>query len=340
MNPPQNNQQVHLVSRPDPEPSLNNFALVSSVIPPVMPGQVLVRNKFLSLDPYMRLRMSDSKSYASPQPLHTVMHGSTVGLVVCSRNDRFKEGDVVLGWGGWQEYSIGGTGDQDGLQIIDAERLPASVYLSAAGMTGVTAWYGITKVIDPQAGETVVVSAASGAVGGIAGQLAKLRGCRVVGVAGGAQKCRFVVEQLGFDACVDYKAHPDANELAQALRASAPEGIDGIFENVGGDVLNAAIANANPHSRVALCGMISANTRDVPLTAPRLLLTNRMSVKGFVIPEHPDVWPEAMNHLASLLVSHKLKYRESIAHGLGNAPAAFLGMLKGENFGKQLVQLH
>jgi NADPH-dependent curcumin reductase CurA len=310
------NRQIVLASRPKGEVTPDNFRLVEAELAPLADGQVRVRNHFLSLDPYMRGRMNDSKSYAASQPLDEVMIGGTVGEVVESKNPHFAVGDKVVGMGGWQEY-----------QTVDASQR-------------VTAWYGLVKIINPKAGETVVVSAASGAVGSVVGQLAKARGCRAVGLAGGADKCRYVVEELGFDACIDYKQHPDVKSLSAALKAECPNGIDGYFENVGGMILDAVLLRANAFSRVAMCGMISGyDGQPIPMAAPQLILVNRMKVEGFIVSEHMDVWPDALKELGTLVATGKLKYRESIAEGIASAPEAFMGLLKGKNFGKQLVKL-
>jgi len=327
------NRQILLVSRPQGEASVSNFKLVETPLAPLQDGEVRVRNHYLSLDPYMRGRMDDAKSYAAPQPLDEVMIGGTVGVVSESRNPAFKAGDSVVGMFGWQEY---GTSDGTGLNKVDASRVPLSAYLGAVGMPGVTAWYGLNRIIEPKAGETVVVSAASGAVGSVVGQLAKAAGCRVVGIAGGADKCRYVVETLGFDACVDYKA----GKLHEDLKAATPDGIDGYFENVGGDVLNAVLARMNAFGRIAVCGMISGyDGKPTQLDAPRLILTQRLKLQGFIVSEHLDVWPQALNELGERVATKKLHFRESIAEGLENAPEAFLGLLRGKNFGKQLVKL-
>ncbi|UUX97258.1 NADP-dependent oxidoreductase [Aquabacterium sp. J223] len=334
------NRQFVLASRPEGEPSPANFRLVEQPLPEVGDGQVLVRHHYLSLDPYMRGRMSEGKSYADPQPLDQVMIGGTVGEVVASKNDHFKVGDHVVGMGGWQEYLLVGADQRGVLQKVDTTHVPLSAYLGAVGMPGVTAWYGLVKVIAPKAGETVVVSAASGAVGGVVGQLAKVRGARAVGIAGGADKCRYVVEELGFDGCIDYKQHADARSLAKALREHCPDGIDGYFENVGGMVLDAVMLRANAFSRIAMCGMIAGyNGQPIPMAAPQLILVNRMRIEGFIVSEHMQVWPEALKELGTLVAQGKLKYRESIAQGLESAPEAFIGLLKGRNFGKQLVKL-
>ena len=337
------NRQIQLASRPEGEPTAANFRLVESPVPELADlaeGQVLVRNHYLSLDPYMRGRMNDAKSYAQPQALDTVMGGGTVGEVVASKNAAFKPGDRVVGMGGWQEYAVVDATQRGVLRTVDTTHVPLPAYLGAVGMPGVTAWYGLVKIIAPKEGETVVVSAASGAVGSAVGQLAKVRGVRAVGIAGGADKCRYVVDELGFDACVDYKAHADLKSLSAALKEACPQGIDGIFENVGGVVLDAAMQRVNAFSRIALCGMISGyNGQPIPMAAPQLLLTNRMKLEGFIVSEHMEVWPDALGELGKLVATGKLKYRESVAEGLASAPEAFIGLLKGRNFGKQLVKL-
>ncbi|MDR5833860.1 NADP-dependent oxidoreductase [Caballeronia sp. LZ034LL] len=327
------NRQILLVSRPDGEASASNFKLVETPLAPLAEGEVRVRNHYLSLDPYMRGRMDDAKSYAPPQPLNEVMIGGTVGVVSESRNPKFAVGDNVVGMLGWQEY---GTSDGTMLNKVDASRVPLSAYLGALGMPGVTAWYGLNGIIKPKAGETVVVSAASGAVGSVVGQLAKAAGCRAVGIAGGAEKCRYVVETLGFDACVDYKA----GNLRADLKAAVPDGIDGYFENVGGEILNAVLARMNAFGRIAVCGMISGyDGKPLPLDAPRLILTQRLLLQGFIVYEHLDIWPQALKDLGERVATKKLLFRESIADGLEQAPEALLGMLRGKNFGKQLVKL-
>jgi NADPH-dependent curcumin reductase CurA len=334
------NQRIVLASRPTGEPTADNFRLESVPVPAIADGQVLVRNHYLSLDPYMRGRMNDGKSYAQPQPLDAVMIGGTVGEVVASKNPAFAVGDKVVGMGGWQQYLVVDATQRGVLQKVDTTHIPLSAYLGAVGMPGVTAWYGLVKIINPKAGETVVVSAASGAVGGAVGQLAKARGCRVVGLAGGPAKCAQVVEELGFDACIDYKAHPDLKSLSQALKAACPNGIDGYFENVGGMILDAVMLRANAFSRIAFCGMIAGYNGDpIPMANPALILVNRMKLEGFIVSEHMDVWPEALKELGGMVASGKFKFRETVADGIAAAPEAFLGLLKGKNFGKQLVKL-
>jgi hypothetical protein len=334
------NHQIQLASRPDGEPSTANFKLVEVALAPLTEGQVLVRNHFLSLDPYMRGRMNDGKSYAQPQPLDAVMIGGTVGEVVESKNEHFAVGDKVVGMGGWQNYVVVDANQRGVLQKVDTTHIPLSAYLGAVGMPGVTGWYGLVKIINPKAGETVVVSAASGAVGGVVGQLAKARGCRVVGIAGGPDKCKHVVEVLGFHACIDYKEHKDVKAMSRALKEACPQGIDGYFENVGGMILDAVMLRCNAFSRIAFCGMISGyNGEPIPMTNPSLILVNRMKLEGFIVSEHMEVWPEALKELGGMVATGKLKFTESVAQGIAAAPEAFLGLLKGKNFGKQLVKL-
>jgi NADPH-dependent curcumin reductase CurA len=334
------NQQIHLVSRPSGEASVDNFKLIEADVPELKDGQVLVRNHFMSLDPYMRGRMNDAKSYAVPQPLNAVMQGGTVGEVVASKNEHYKVGDKVVGFGGWQLYSVADAATPGVLRKVDTTHIPLSAYLGAVGMPGVTAWYGLTQICKPMPGQTIVVSAASGAVGSAVGQLAKARGCRAVGIAGGADKCGYVVNELGFDACVDYKAHRDPKALYEALKAATPDGVDGCFENVGGAVFDAVLARMNAFGRIALCGMISGyDGEPIPLKNPQLLLMSRLTIEGFIVSEHMQFWPEALKELGTMVATGKLKYRESVAQGLAAAPEAFLGLLKGRNFGKQVVKL-
>jgi len=334
------NKQILLDNRPQGEASVANFKLVEADTPALKDGEVLVRNHYLSLDPYMRGRMNDAKSYAAPQPLGQVMQGGTVGEVVESRSPKFAAGDKVVGMGGWQEYAVAAADQPGMLRKVDTTHVPLSHYLGAVGMPGVTAWYGLVKIIEPKAGQTMVVSAASGAVGSAFGALAKARGCRAVGIAGGPDKCRYVTEELGFDACVDYKQHQDAQSLSKAIKEACPGGIDGYFENVGGMVMDAVMLRMNAFGRIALCGMIAGyDGQPVPMTYPQLLLTNRIRLEGFIVSEHMEVWPEALKELGTLVATGKLRPRESVAQGLAAAPEAFLGMLKGRNFGKQLVKL-
>lgn len=330
-------KRIVLASRPSGAVSPDNFRLEQMPVPELADGQVLVRNHYLSLDPYMRGRMNEGKSYATPQPLNEVMIGGTVGEVVASRNPKYTVGDKVLGMFGWQEM---GVSDGSGMQKVDTSKIPLSAYLGAVGMPGVTAWYGLNRIIAPKAGETVVVSAASGAVGGVVGQLAKMAGCRAVGIAGGKEKCDYVVNELGFDACVDYKAATDPKALYTMIKEATPQGVDGYFENVGGEILDAVLSRMNPFGRIAVCGMIAGyDGEPLPLKNPQLILVSRLKIEGFIVSEHMDVWPQALSELGGAVAQGKLKFRESVAQGLESAPEAFMGLLKGKNFGKQLVKL-
>ena len=334
------NQQIHLVSRPEKEARADNFKLVTAEVPDLKDGQVLVQHHYMSLDPYMRGRMNDAKSYAQPQPLNAVMQGGTVGEVVASKNAAYAVGDKVVGFGGWQQFSVVDASVPGVLRKVDTAHVPLSAYLGAVGMPGVTGWYGLTQICKASPGKTIVVSAASGAVGSVVGQLAKARDCRAVGIAGGADKCAYVVDELGFDACIDYKAHKDPKSLYEALKEATPEGVDGYFENVGGAIFDAVLPRMNAFGRIALCGMISGyDGEPIPLRQPQLLLTNRLTLEGFIVSEHMNFWPEALKELGGLVATGKLKYRESVAEGLAAAPEAFLGLLKGRNFGKQVVKL-
>lgn len=327
------NRQWVLASRPQGRASEANFRLIESPAPAPADGEVLVRHHFLSVDPYMRGRMDDAKSYAVAQKVDAVMGGGTIGEVVESRNSGFKPGQMVVGAGGWQEYSLSDGRD---LRVVDTSKVPASAWLGVAGMPGVTAWHGLNRIIDPKAGETVVVSAATGAVGSVVGQLARLKGCRVVGIAGGPEKCRIVTEEYGFEACVDYKA----GRLREDLKAAAPDGIDGNFENVGGEIFDAILARMNAFGRVALCGMISGYSGEpIPLNNVRSILVNRLTIRGFIVSDDMSSWPPALAELEELVGSGKLRYRETIAEGIEATPGAFIGMLAGRNIGKQVVRL-
>jgi len=334
------NQQILLDNRPVAEALASNFKLVSSPTPELLDGQVLVRHHYLSLDPYMRGRMNDSKSYAEAQPLGQVMIGGTVGEVLESRHSKFSVGDEVVGMGGWQQYSVVNGADPGALRKVDTTHVPLSAYLGAVGMPGVTAWYGLVKIIEPKAGETMLVSAATGAVGSAFGALSKARGCRTVGIAGGPDKCQYALDELGFDACIDYKLHSNAASLSKAIKSACPDGVDGYFENVGGMVLDAVLGRMNAFGRIAVCGMIAGyDGAPLPLSYPALILVSRLKVQGFIVSEHMEVWPEALKELGTLVATGKLRARESVAQGIESAPEAFLGLLKGKNFGKQLVKL-
>ncbi|MFZ6672285.1 NADP-dependent oxidoreductase [Undibacterium sp. Xuan67W] len=329
-----NFQRIVLASRPAGEVKVDNFRLESVPVPDIKDGEVLVRNHFLSLDPYMRMRMEDAKSYAAPQAIGETMIGGTVGEIVATNNPKFAVGDKVVGMLGWAEM---GVSDGVLLRKVDTTHIPLSAYLGSVGMPGMTAWYGLTQIMQAKEGETIVVSAASGAVGSVVGQLAKLRGCRAVGIAGGAEKCAYVVNELGFDACIDYKA----GNLQADLAAATPNGIDAVFENVGGEIFDACLARMNAFGRIALCGMIAGyDGEPLPIKNTRVLLTMRLTMRGFIVSEHMDLWPQGLKELGTLVATGKLKFRESVAPNLAAAPDAFLGLLKGKNFGKQLVKLN
>lgn len=332
------NQRIVLASRPTGFPTLENFRLEEVDLAPLSEGEVRIRHHYLSLDPYMRGRMNEGKSYAQPQPLGQTMIGGTVGEVVESRHPKFKVGDHVVGMGGWQLYSTA-RGDGE-IRRVDTSVIALSAYLGVVGMPGMTAWYGLTKIIEPKPGETICVDAAAGAVGSVVGQLAKLHGCRVVGIAGGEAKCRYVKDELGFDAAIDYKAHGHSKSLAMALKHAAPQGIDGHFENVGGMILDAVMLRMNAHGRIAVCGMIAGyHGEPIPMAAPQLILVSRLKLQGFIVSEHMELWSTGLRELAEHVRAGRIRYRESISHGLENAPQAFLDLLAGRNFGKQLVKL-
>jgi NADPH-dependent curcumin reductase CurA len=327
------NKQILLDSRPTGVAETRNFKLIEGNAATPGPGQALVRHLYLSLDPYMRGRMNDAKSYAKPQELGAVMGGGTVGEVVASNNERLKPGDKVVGMGGWQNYSLTDGGD---VRVVDASRIPIQAYLGPVGMPGVTAWYGLNKIIAPKKGEAVVVTAATGAVGSVVGQLAKLAGASAVGVAGGPEKCAYARSELGYDVCVDHKSPNFAAEMKAAL----PKGVDGLFENVGGVPFETAARLFNDFARVAVCGAI-ASYDGAPPPALNLFqfLVKRIKVEGFIVSDHLALWPTALGELAGHVAAGRIHYRETIAEGLESAPEAFIGMLKGRNFGKQLVKL-
>lgn len=328
------NVQIVLARRPKGAVQESDFRRVETDVPEIGDGQFLVRNRYLSLDPYMRGRMNDAKSYAKSVELGEVMVGGTVGEVIESRHPDFRPGAKVLGMFGWQLY---GVSDGTGVQKIEERGLPLSAYLGVVGMPGVTAYIGLLDIGQPKAGETVVVSAASGAVGSAVGQIAKLKGCRAVGIAGGPEKCRYVVEALGLDACVDYKK----GSLREDLKQAAPDGIDVYFENVGGEILDTVLGRINPFARIPLCGLISQYNATEPYGVKNIgsLLINRVKLQGFIVSDHLPRWPAALKDLGQWVSEGRLKYRESIVEGLANAPAAFIGLLAGRNFGKQLVKL-
>jgi NADPH-dependent curcumin reductase CurA len=328
------NRQVLLKSRPQGAPSLDNFELTEAPIPEPGEGEVLMRTRYLSLDPYMRGRMSAAKSYAKPAAVGAPMVGGTVGEVVTSRHPNYAAGDIVLGYGGWQDYALSSGA---GLRKLDPAAAPVSTALGVLGMPGMTAYVGLLEIGQPKLGETVVVAAASGAVGSVVGQIAKIRGCRAVGIAGGAEKCRFVTGELGFDACVDHRA-PD---FARELEAACPKGIDVYFENVGGAVQQTVWPLLNDFARIPVCGLIAQYNATTPMPGPDMfsVLRKRLLLRGFIVSDFAAKQGDFLRDVGEWVRSGRLKYREDVVDGLEQAPAAFLGLLQGKNFGKLLVRV-
>ncbi|HEY3911225.1 MAG TPA: NADP-dependent oxidoreductase [Stellaceae bacterium] len=328
------NRQVVLKQRPQGMPSTADFATVNAPMPEPAEGEVLVRGIYLSLDPYMRGRISAARSYAKPVEPGAIMEGRVVGQVARSRDPSFREGDYVFGGYGWQLYSaVSGKG----LLKLDPQEAPLSTALGVLGMPGLTAYVGLSEIGRPQPGETVVVSAASGAVGAVVGQLAKRAGARVVGVAGGSDKCRFVESELGFDAAIDHRSA----DLGTALDHACPNGIDVYWENVGGAVQQAVFPRLNDFARMVMCGMVAEYNDTEPRPGPNLMaaVRKRLKIQGFIVSDQWQRWGEYRAMAAPLLKSGALKYREDIVDGLDRAPEAFIGLLQGRNFGKLLVRL-
>ena len=338
--PAMTNRRVLLRSRPIGEPKPTDFEIVDVPVPSPGDGELLCRTIYLSLDPYMRGRMNDVKSYTASVELGQPMVGGTVSEVVQSRHPGFAPGDVVLGYGGWQTHHVaraGATPGPFGPLKLDPRVAPISTALGVLGMPGMTAYVGLLDLGQPKAGETVVVSAAAGAVGSIVGQLAKIRGCRAVGVAGSQAKCDYVVKELGLDACVSYRA-PD---LFAVLKDACPQGIDVYFDNVGGDVLKTVLRLVNPFARIPLCGLISQyNATELP-PGPNMgaVLVNRVTIRGFIVSDHVDRMLPFLADMAGWLREGRVKYREDVVEGLEQAPRAFIGLLRGENLGKMLVKV-
>ncbi len=334
------NQQILLNSRPVGAPTPKNFRLETTPIPELHSGEVLLKALYLSLDPYMRGRMSDGPSYAAPVGLGEVMVGGTASRVVASKNPKFSEGDLVVAQGGWQEYSVS---NGSGLMKLDKNMERPSLALGVLGMPGFTAFMGLLDIGAPKAGETVVVAGASGAVGSVVGQIAKIKGCRVVGVAGGAKKCSFVVNELGFDACIDHHSPTFAKDLA----AACADGIDVYFENVGGAVFDAVLPLLNTGARIPVCGLIAHyNDTKLPDGPDRLglltrtILTKRMKMQGFIIfDDYGHRMPEFLEQMTVWVKEGKIKVIEDVVEGLENAPEAFIGQLEGTNFGKLVVKI-
>ncbi len=330
------NRQIQLAARPEGFPKGTDFRLVELPIPPVAAGQFLVRSIFLSVDPYMRGRMNDRKSYVEPQEIDRVMGGGVVGEVVESQNEKFNVGDVVLGMFGWQEYAVS---DGKEVRVVKTGAAPSSTALGVLGMPGLTAYCGFLDICNPQAGETVVVSGAAGAVGSVVGQIAKIKGCRVVGVAGTDAKVAHLVNDLGFDAAMNYK---NTDDYYGKLKELCPAGIDCYFDNVGGPITDAVFGHLNEKGRIAICGQISQYNAQQLEKGPRLLwklIEKQAKVEGFLVFQYVSQFRAAKQQLSDWVESGELKYRERIVEGLENAPRAFFEMLQGENIGKQLVKI-
>ena len=339
--------RIILVRRPSGAPVDDDFKLDTCPIPEPGEGEVLVRVHYMSLDPYMRGRMDDAKSYATPVPLGGTMEGGSVGEVIASNDPNFAPGDFAFGMFGWATHGV-----QPGKMIrkVDPAHGPITASLGVLGMPGFTGWYGLTQYGQPKEGETVVVAAATGPVGSMVGQLAKARGCRVVGVAGGAEKCKMAVETFGFDECLDHRAYADGREMREALAAACPDGVDIYFENVAGKVLEGVLPLMNVGGRIPVCGMISwynagalgadaGGTKDQLPKMWRTILVNRLHVHGFIISDHWNSFPEFLREVGPMVASGKLKFVEDVAEGLENAPRAFMGLLEGRNKGKQIVKV-
>ena len=328
-------REIRLASRPEGMPAESNFELVESPIPAPAEGEVLVRNSYLSVDPYMRGRMRDTKSYVPPFAVGEVLQGGAVGQVIASNGGPFEEGSWVLSMLGWREHYVS---DGEGLIPVDPQTAPVSAALGVLGMPGLTAYVGLSEIARAHPGETVFVSAAAGAVGSVAGQLARIGGCRVVGSAGSAEKVALLTEDLGFHAAFNYKERP----VAEALREHCPGGIDVYFDNVGGDHLDAALSRMNTFGRIALCGSISDYNQEEPSPGPRnfaRLVPRRLTLRGFIVLDHYGLYPQFAQEVGAHIKSGELSYRETVLDGIESMPAAFLGLLGGANVGKMLVRV-
>ena len=327
------NRQILLKNRPDGAPGLGNFELVQSPVPEPGDGEVLMRTRYLSLDPYMRGRMSAAKSYTKPVEVGESMVGGTVGEIVKSRNAKFAVGDIVTGFGGWQDYALSNGA---GLRKLDPAAAPVTTALGVLGMPGMTAYAGLLEIGRPKPGETVAVAAASGAVGSVVGQIAKIKGCRAVGIAGGPEKCRYVVQELGFDACIDHRAA----DFARQLQVACPAGVDVYFENVGGAVQQAVWPLLNDFARIPVCGLI-AQYNAAPMPGPDMfsVMRKRLTLRGFIVWDFAAKQADFLRDAGEWVRSGRLKYREDVVEGLENAPAAFLSLFRGKNFGKLLVKV-
>lgn len=331
------NRQILLAARPVGFPKESDFNLVESAVPTPADSQILVRSIYLSVDPYMRGRMNDVKSYAAPVPIGGVMGGGAVAEVIQSNNPAFNEGDIVEGMFGWQDYAVS---DGQGVRKIDPEIAPISTALGVLGMPGLTAYFGLLEIGNPQPGETVVVSGAAGAVGSLVGQIAKIKGCRAVGIAGADDKIAYLTDELGFDGAFNYKTVTD---YYAKLKELCPKGIDVYFDNVGGEITDAVFRLINTKARISICGQISQYNLEQPEMGPRLILTSLLvrqaRAEGFLVFQFIDKYPRGITQMAQWLSEGKLKYKEDIEEGLENTPRAFIAMLKGRNTGKQLVRI-
>ncbi len=333
------NRQILLAARPQGEPEESDFRLVETPVPEPGAGQILLHTLYLSLDPYMRGRMNAGPSYAAPVEIGEVMTGGTVCRVEASNLGEFRVGDIVEAYTGWQEYALS---DGRGVRKLDPSIAPVTTALGVLGMPGMTAWTGLMNIGQPKAGETVVVAAASGPVGSVVGQLAKARGCRAIGIAGGERKCRYVADELGFDACVDHRR----TDFADALRAACPKGIDVYFENVGGAVFDAVLPLLNTFARVPVCGLIAQyNATELPIGRDRVpmlmaqVLIKRLTLRGFIVFDFAKQQSDFLAEVGPMVQQGRIQYREDIVDGLENAPRALIGLLRGENFGKMLVRV-
>ena len=330
------NREIVLMRRPDGMPREEDFKLIETEMPVCRDGMVLVKTLYLSVDPYMRGRMSGVKTYISPFELEKTITGGVVGEVVQSMSPDLKAGDIVTGNLGWRDYNVA---DSRELRKIDPGIAPVSTALGILGMPGLTAYFGLLDIGNPTSGETVVVSGAAGAVGTVAGQIAKIKGCRVVGIAGSDEKVGYLVHDLGFDAAINYKTVPD---IKKALKDACPNGVDIYFDNVGGEISDAVMPLINYKARIVLCGQISQYNMSKPETGPRVqayLLVKSALMKGFIIIDYADRSDEGIRQLAQWVSQKKLKYAEHVVEGLENAPRAFIGLFKGENLGKQIVKV-
>ncbi|MDN8592893.1 NADP-dependent oxidoreductase [Paenibacillus sp. 11B] len=330
------NKQIVLASRPEGAPSREDFKFIDAPLPEPDAGQVLVRTLYLSVDPYMRGRMKDTKSYAPPYALNEVIKGGTIGQVVESSEPNLRKGDLVSGMWGWQQYAAVNTGD---ISLIDTGEAPLTAYLGALGMTGLTAYFGMEDIGKPKDGETVVVSGAAGAVGMIAGQIAKIVGARVIGIAGSDEKCAYLKEKLGFDVVLNYKREED---MSAAIERACPAGVDVYFDNVGGEISDAVLRHINRNARIPICGQISSynlEKPDIGMRPQTVLLTNTALMKGFLVGDYAKSFKEGRAKLAKWVKEGHIQYEENIVDGFERTPEAFMGLFSGDNLGKQLVKV-